>query len=485
METAFGWCPALEQRRIVTGVNWSVALGNPFRSFGRTGEGLESLLAEQRAGRNEPVVFVLHFVCPRAQYTDRGKSAIVLLTSPAAAITGAVRAVTKDWARQRKAEERDRNAVLNRRTSLVRSTLRTIKDAAFEVMANAYDAASGGGRLPVKPRQIMYRARPYILRATGENHLTDSYFTQSLLIEYMEVKDCSDWDIIWDARGHFVEPHTRHRVELGTLEVRQYLGLRPSFDPPKTSLMFPTVGPKNRYRCILYIEKEGFHPILEAARLQERFDIGLMSNKGMSVTASRMLLDRLSHLVDKVFVLRDFDLSGFSIFGTLGTSSRRYRYRGERSQFIDLGLRLDDALAMGLEAEPVPQDDLYKWRKRANTLRRHGATEAEIEFLRDERIELNAMSSPQLVEFVERKLTEHSVKKLVPDDQILDQQARRVIKARLTQEVLAAAENNIEQQTQTAALPEDFRQQVEHILDEHPEMPWDEAVAQVLGGEGG
>jgi len=198
-----------------------------------------------------------------------------------------------------------------------------------------------------------------------------------------------------------------------------------------------------------------------------------------------MLLDRLSHLVDKVFVLRDFDLSGFSIFGTLGTSSRRYRYRGERSQFIDLGLRLDDALAMGLEAEPVPQDDLYKWRKRANTLRRHGATEAEIEFLRDERIELNAMSSPQLVEFVERKLTEHSVKKLVPDDQILDQQARRVIKARLTQEVLAAAENNIEQQTQTAALPEDFRQQVEHILDEHPEMPWDEAVAQVLGGEGG
>ena len=100
-------------------------------------------------------------------------------------------------------------------------------------------------------------------------------------------------------------------------------------------------------------------------------------------------------------------------------------------------------------------------------------------------IELNAMSSPQLVEFVERKLTGHGIKKLVPDDQILDQQARRVIKARLTQEVLAAAENNIEQQTQTAALPEDFRQQVEHILDEHPEMPWDEAVAQVLGGEGG
>jgi hypothetical protein len=78
VETAFGWCRALEQRRIVVGVNWSVALGNPFRSFGHAGEGLESLLADQRAGRNEPIVFVLHFACPRTQYTDRGKSAIVL-----------------------------------------------------------------------------------------------------------------------------------------------------------------------------------------------------------------------------------------------------------------------------------------------------------------------------------------------------------------------------------------------------------------------
>jgi len=78
VETAFGWCPTQERRRIVVGVNWSVALGNPFRSFGSTGEGLESLLADQRAGRNEPIVFFLHFACPRAQYTDRGKSAIVL-----------------------------------------------------------------------------------------------------------------------------------------------------------------------------------------------------------------------------------------------------------------------------------------------------------------------------------------------------------------------------------------------------------------------
>jgi DNA topoisomerase VI subunit B len=79
VETAFGWCPNITSRRIVVGINWGVGLGNPFRSFSRYGgEGLESLLVDQRAGRNEPIIFVLHFACPRTAYTDRGKSAIVL-----------------------------------------------------------------------------------------------------------------------------------------------------------------------------------------------------------------------------------------------------------------------------------------------------------------------------------------------------------------------------------------------------------------------
>ena len=59
IETAFGWCPNGEnKRRIITGLNWSVAIGNPFRSLGSYGESLDSILAEQRSGREEPIVFV-------------------------------------------------------------------------------------------------------------------------------------------------------------------------------------------------------------------------------------------------------------------------------------------------------------------------------------------------------------------------------------------------------------------------------------------
>ena len=64
-------------RRLVSGVNWSPGILNPFRELGRFGASLDTILADQRANRNEPVVLVLHIVCPRVEYTDRGKSALV------------------------------------------------------------------------------------------------------------------------------------------------------------------------------------------------------------------------------------------------------------------------------------------------------------------------------------------------------------------------------------------------------------------------
>ena len=76
MTTAFD--PGADtDRRIITGINWSPAVGkNPFRQLGS--ESLDSILQEQRAGHDEPIVFLLHLACPRIQYTDRGKSAVVM-----------------------------------------------------------------------------------------------------------------------------------------------------------------------------------------------------------------------------------------------------------------------------------------------------------------------------------------------------------------------------------------------------------------------
>jgi DNA topoisomerase VI subunit B len=79
IEAAFGWCPdSAKQRRIITGVNWSPSIGNPFRSFGSYGESLDSILTEQRCGHDEPIIMLVHVASPRVEYTDHGKTAVVI-----------------------------------------------------------------------------------------------------------------------------------------------------------------------------------------------------------------------------------------------------------------------------------------------------------------------------------------------------------------------------------------------------------------------
>jgi DNA topoisomerase VI subunit B len=69
---------AATRRVVVTGANWSVGINNPFRSFGRTGEGLESTLAQVRANAGQPVICAMHLASAHIQFADRGKSTIII-----------------------------------------------------------------------------------------------------------------------------------------------------------------------------------------------------------------------------------------------------------------------------------------------------------------------------------------------------------------------------------------------------------------------
>jgi hypothetical protein len=124
----------------------------------------------------------------------------------------------------------------------------------------------------------------------------------------------------------------------------------------------------------------------------------------------------------------------------------------------------------------VPRLSPPEWGKRAATLRRHGATPEEIAFLSTRRVELNAMTSRQLVDFVETKLAEHGVRKLIPHDDVIEKHARRVIKERL----VAKISDEFEKEAAKADLPEDLRRQIEDFLQQNPELPWDAAVAQII-----
>jgi hypothetical protein len=389
------------------------------------------------------------------------------------AITELVTGVTKKWAKQRKAEERSVRAATNRRY-VFKEARWTIKDAAYQYMEMAYMKASGDGRFPANARQIMYAARGHIQDQTGLP-LADNYFTQTLLPDYI-AETGAPWDVVFDARGHFTEPHTKVEVPLGTLAVRRYLAGagRQSVDDPtleQISSAFPTQGPTNRFGAVLFIEKEGFDEILKAARIAERFDIAVMSTKGMSVTASRLLVERL-HV--PLLVLHDFDQSGFSIIGTLRRSTRRFQYRS-RVDVTDLGLTLADIEHYSLEAEDqrLTQD--------ASTLRRNGATPADIAFLAaGQRVELNTLTSDQLVELIETRLSALGIKKVVPDADLLTSAYRRAYKVALLSRTLKAAADDADEVVAAVGVPSDLADQVRDHLKDHPDEPWDDAVAGLV-----
>ena len=357
----------------------------------------------------------------------------------------------------------------------------TIVAAAEQVMTAAYLKASANGTLPANARQIMYAARPRILELTERKQLIDSYFTQSILPDYIESHpDSSEWDVVFDDRGTFTEPHTGRSIGLGTIAVRQYLGERPSPPAPASinpGLMSATIGPENRYIDALFIEKEGFNALAAHALIAERFDLAITSSKGMTNTALRQLIDGLiSRGMKRVFVLHDFDASGFSIFGTLGTDSRRYKFTN-KVEVIDLGMRLSDVRDMKLDAEPHQPTF---WNKRKDTLRRHGASLEEIDFLEYQRVELNAMASDVFIKFLEHKLEEYGVKKVVPDIATLNAHARDITVRQLTNRRLEVLREEVARDALAVQLPDDLQQQVATALADNPEQPWDLAVAEII-----
>jgi hypothetical protein len=403
-------------------------------------------------------------------------------SSPAKAIADLIEGVTEKWAKQRKAEDRDRSARLRRDDRLVYYVRPiSLKDAARDVMRQAYMQASAGGTLTCNPRQIMYAARPEILKIAEKDHLDSQYFCQTLLPDYIRehAGECASWDICWDDRGHFVEPHTGKSFGVGTLNVRHYVDgyERPVFaEAGFAGAKIKTSGPEGRYCGLLYIEKEGFTPILEQARVADKFDVAIMSCKGMSVTAARQLIDRTcARYGIPLLILHDFDTSGFSIAKTLCSDTRRYSFRSA-FETIDLGLRLTDVQELDLVSEPVSfgRTDPDKIEDR---LERNGATDDEIAFLMEgQRVELNALAADEFVAFVERKLAEAGIAKIVPAKDQLDEAYRLFVKSKRVEEAVETAIEEL--RAEDTAVPDDLEARVRAYLAEHPNEPWENAVRE-------
>ena len=322
-----------------------------------------------------------------------------------------------------------------------------IQRLAFLFFEMAYDAASAGGTVPAEARQLGYALR----RLTQLGNLLDiAYVATSpsngcLLDKYIERinPDAADWDVVRAPRGTFLQPDGTS-VPLGTIAVRDHLDdiIRPvNTDLPpfmNVSAPFPGFGPGDDFGSVMYIEKAGFNPLLIGNGLPRRRDLGLLSSQGFSVDAARALLINFVNEHDLgCYVAHDFDLSGIGIVATI---------QRQVPEAVDLGLRWRDIsgyIASGdisWMAEPVEYGFSTGRSPRPidprPTLEAYGATDDEIDFLVSgnnpttgefigQRVELNALVGQDFIDWLDARLVEDGIAKIIPTEEIIESAWRR------------------------------------------------------------
>jgi hypothetical protein len=262
-----------------------------------------------------------------------------------------------------------------------------------------------------------------------------------------------------DPRGTLYHPHLKDSIPLGTLQVERYR------------------RPEWTFNKILFIEKEGFFEALKEAAWPERHDCALLTSKGQPTRAARDLLDLLGETGEDIlfFAVHDADAAGTLIYQSLQEATRARP--GRKVHVINLGLEPEEALDMDLEVEEVEPGE------RRRPVAAYVPDEAR-DWLQHHRVELNAMTTPQFIGWLDDKMAAFGNGKLVPPARVLTDDLSETIEERLhrqlTEQILREA--RIEERVAAALqeislpMPEHLHALVDHDLADRPAVSWRTAI---------
>jgi DNA topoisomerase VI subunit B len=283
----------------------------------------------------------------------------------------------------------------------------TITAVVLELMPEAA-VIEGASDLFFNTRRIVYRIRDEVLRRTLKE-LVQGTFDKILTAYEAEHGDLHPL-LIREARGNFRIPHHQGglTIPLGTLNVRGFR--RPAWT----------------FNKIVVIEKEDLRFMLEQAGWDFRHDALLMSAIGFNTRAARDLIDNMADTTEplRVFNAHDGDAAGTVIQHTLQHATLA---RGARKiEVVNIGLEPWEGIALGLAIEKVPP--IIKNGKQVrravgqyvlDRADRAPTGETWEAWLQHSRVELNAMTSAELIQWLDKKMKAHGAGKLIPPGDIL------------------------------------------------------------------
>jgi hypothetical protein len=373
--------------------------------------------------------------------------------------------IEKAAKRARKLQPRDdlRPNIKNLRPNIKNLRL-TSKAVVFEHMEEQIKNTSGDRRYRFHWRQVFYRIRPIVKNTIGEE-LEWNYFSQTLVTEYE--KERGEERLAYrDPRGTFYAPHRGgENFPLGTLQVEAFR------------------RPEWRFNKVLYVEKEGFFEALKADRWPERHDCALMTSKGQPTRAARDIIDLIGESDEpvQVFCLHDADAAGTLIYQSLQEETRA---RPRRNIKVE-NLGLDPAEAASLAEEGVVEVENVSYDKRQGVA--DYVDDKWAHWLQSHRVELNAFTTPQFIEWLDEKMADFDGK-VIPPAEVLEKRLKSDVRERVRESIMervlaeARVDDQVDQEMArlgprlakaTAKLPD----RVAEDLQDDPFQRWADAVA--------
>src|SRR5215213_1141310 len=336
-----------------------------------------------------------------------------------------------------------------------------LNEATFKVMERAAEHVSGGGLLPYSARRLFYAVRDMIKEYTANEFSQDNgyqYFQSTILQDYQR-EHGKLVGLYYDPRGRLHEPHDGRTLDVGTREVESY-----GF-------------PKHVFNKLLYVEKKGQFPLIDEARLMDRYDMAVMTGEGYATEAVRTLLS----VADKneamqIFVLHDADKDGYNIARKVRDATKRMP--DYSVDVIDLGLTVTQALGLGLDPESHDRKkeldaDLVEELLETEPVALHYFNGSKEYHLNKKgkrkpiwrnclRFELDKMTAPEAVELIESGLSEAGIfGKVVPPAEELPKLAEQVYRHEHGQWVEAALHDLISLKKVKMELADEFMEEYE------------------------
>ena len=386
------------------GLNYSVPFSDPLSTTALIYDGQERLenhgltaflkdagvFNGSRYGRTINTAAAIHLVMPLLPTLDRGKSRLEISADLASAIAATIGVAAKTLHKEivdcRKHQERNERAAREQQWERVsadqkeRARLRkeieaqaekeereeqrqlrqkvreaiqakrqergekpTKREAVFNLLLPTYLIETENETLRISCRDLFYAVRPLYQaidvrpskKANGDEstELNFGYFGKCVADFRQEQHKLPQLD--YKARGTLYECHSGREIPIGDKELRYY------------------VLPKHEYAGILFIEKEGVWETLKETggiELAKKYDLIVVSCVGYANEAARRLLEKAQDEAGwKIFVWHDADPHGYNICRTAGEATERMP--DHHVDLIDIGLHLEEGLAMGLPPE--------------------------------------------------------------------------------------------------------------------------------------